>query len=236
MRLNKYLAQCGLGSRRAVESLIVSGQVTINGKVLMDLSHRVADGEEVRVNGKKAALPSQLRYYILNKPLGYLTSRGDPFEKPVIYDLLPPELQSLHYVGRLDFNSRGLILLTDDGDLTHRLLHPKFEVPRTYQVQTETPLMAAERDALRAGVEIEPEVIVRASKVRTFSDGVEITLKEGKNREIRKMLDVFGHKVIDLKRIAFAGVQLGQLPEGSFRALQSDELETLRNQIEKEDA
>ncbi len=235
MRLNKYLAQCGLGSRRAVESLIVAGRVTIAGKQILDLSRRVVDGEDVRVDGKKALLPSELRYIILNKPIGYLTSRSDPFEKPVIYDLLPEELQSLHYVGRLDFNSRGLILLTDDGDLTHKLLHPKFEIPRVYQVQTETPLMASERDALRAGVEIEPDVIVRAFKVRSNGDGIEITLKEGKNREIRKMLDVFGHKVIDLKRIAFAGVQLGHLPEGKFRSLSAAEVELLREESKIQD-
>ena len=227
LRLNKYLALCGLGSRRAVESLIRDGVVSVDGSVVTDLSRRISAGESVRVMGRPAVPPRKHVHIMFNKPAGYLCSRTDPHHRPVIYDLLPPEMLTLHYVGRLDYPSRGLLLLTTDGDMTHRLLHPSFEVPRTYRVWTQDTLQAKDLQALREGVEIAPGQLAIPTTLNPTGDHLEITLKEGKKREIRKMLEVLGHEVTDLQRIHFGGLHLGDLPEGKFRPLRAGELATL---------
>jgi 23S rRNA pseudouridine2605 synthase len=140
MRINRYLALCGFGSRRAVEDLIVGGAVKVGGEIVYDLARQIGDGEKVQVLGKPAVPPKAHEYVMLNKPKGYLCSATDPFDRPTIYRLMPEVFRKLHYVGRLDYNSRGLIMLTNDGGLTHTLLHPSREVPRTYRVWTRKPL------------------------------------------------------------------------------------------------
>ena len=222
-RLNKYLALCGFGSRRAVETLILSGQVSIGGGVITDLSRRVGKGDKVMVQGRPARPPEKHTYIMFNKPPGYLCSRSDGFGRKVIYDLMPKTHRRLHYVGRLDLQSRGLLLLTDDGDWTHGLLHPSREVPRTYLVRTHLPVTHEQAAALAKGVDIGDGEEARAVAVRQKGDAWEITLKEGKKREIRRMLEVLGHKVVDLQRIRFGGLDLGELPEGSFRPLTASE-------------
>src|SRR5690606_22976103 len=137
---NRYLALCGFGSRRAVEELVRGGAVTVDGAPVSDLSAQIGEGQKVKVNGKPAVPPREHDYVMLNKPKGYLCSAGDPFDRPTIYRLLPPAYRKLHYVGRLDYNSRGLVLLTNEGGLTHSLLHPSREIPRTYKVWTRKPL------------------------------------------------------------------------------------------------
>jgi 23S rRNA pseudouridine2605 synthase len=226
-RLNKYLALCGFGSRRSVEDLIRAGSVTIGGEVVTDLARRVTDEDKVAVNGRPARPPSEHTYILFNKPPGYLCSRSDPFGRPIIYDLLPEKYRRLHYVGRLDFQSRGLLLLTTDGDWTQGLLHPSHEVPRTYLVQTESPLSRHDADELREGVRIGPDETAKAVSVKPAEAGWEITLKEGKKREIRRMLEVLDHKVIDLQRIRFGGLELGDVPEGKFRPLNASEIARL---------
>lgn len=227
LRLNRYLALCGFGSRRGVEDLIRNGEVTVNGETATDLGRRVGEGDKVAVNGKPARPPREHVYVALNKPAGYLCSRTDPFGRPTIYDLLPQDYLRLHYVGRLDYQSRGLILLTSDGDWTQGLTHPSHEVPRTYLVQTAAPLSPRDADELVEGVLIGPEETARAVSAQPAGEGWEITLQEGKKREIRRMLEVLDHKVIDLQRIRFGGLELGKLPEGEFRLLSRAEIARL---------
>jgi 23S rRNA pseudouridine2605 synthase len=227
MRINRYLALCGFGSRRAVEDLIRGGAVTISGEIVYDLSRQIEDGEKVLVLGKAAVPPRQHEYVMLNKPKGYLCSVGDPFDRPTIYRLLPEGLRKLHYVGRLDYNSRGLILLTNDGGLTHSLLHPSQEVPRTYRVWTRKPLAKKDIKTLLSGVDIGFEHDAAAVSVTPREDHTEIVLREGKNREIRRMLEVVGYRVVDLQRIRFGALELGDMPEGKYRRLEASEIARL---------
>jgi pseudouridine synthase len=233
MRINRYLALCGFGSRRAVEDLIRGGAVTVAGEVVYDLGRQVGEGEKVAVLGKPARPPKAHEYVLLNKPKGYLCSAGDPFDRPTIYRLLPAEFRTLHYVGRLDYNSRGLVLLTNDGGLTHSLLHPSREVPRTYAVKTRKALADSDVEALLEGVDIGFERPAAAASVRHVDDHYEIVLQEGKNREIRRMLEAVGHRVVDLQRIRFGAIGLGDLPEGAWRRLTAPEIARLHGKKPK---
>jgi 23S rRNA pseudouridine2605 synthase len=227
MRINRYLALCGFGSRRAVEDLIRGGAVAVDGEIVYDLGRQIGEGQKVKVLGKPAVPPKQHEYVMLNKPKGYLCSASDPFDRPTIYRLLPPALRKLHYVGRLDYNSRGLILLTNDGGLTHSLLHPSREVPRTYRVWTRKPLASKDIKSLLKGVDIGFEADAVAVSVKAVQDHTEIVLQEGKNREIRRMLEVVGYRVVDLQRIRFGALELGDLPEGEHRRLGAAEIARL---------
>jgi 23S rRNA pseudouridine2605 synthase len=228
MRINRYLAQCGLGSRRSVEDLIHFGRVTVNG-VKPELGYSVVEGDDVQVDGKSLKPAQVFTYILFNKPNGYLCSRGDTHDRPTVYDLLPPELQSLHYVGRLDMDSRGLLFFTNDGDLTLKLTHPSQGVLRTYAVRTTKPLSEEDVLDLLGGIEVEPGVVFRAAEVApTSTGGYKLSLREGKKREIRRLLHALHHHVTDLKRIAFGGVKLGDIPEGKYRRLDEDEIATLK--------
>ncbi|HKP96773.1 MAG TPA: pseudouridine synthase [Fibrobacteria bacterium] len=227
MRINRYLALCGFGSRRAVEDLIRGGAVAVDGEIVYDLARRIGEDDKVKVLGKAAVPPREHEYVMLNKPKGYLCSASDPFERPTIYKLMPAAFRKLHYVGRLDYNSRGLILLTNEGGLTHSLLHPSREVPRTYRVWTRKPLAAKDIKRLLSGVDIGFEDEAVAVSVKAVRDHTEIVLKEGKNREIRRMLEVVGYRVVDLQRIRFGSLELGDLPEGEYRRLSASEISRL---------
>jgi 23S rRNA pseudouridine2605 synthase len=228
MRLNRFLAQSGLGSRRSVEDLIRMGRVTVNGSVA-ELGTPVNDGDRVEVDRKPVSPAEGHRYILFNKPPGYVCSRGDTHGRPTVYDLLPPEFQTLHYVGRLDLDSRGLIFFTDDGDFTLKLTHPSHGVPRVYAVRTREMLSDEDIQDLLGGIEVEPGVVFACAEVETTKTGYRLTLTEGKKREIRRLLQALGHRTIDLRRIAFGPVRLGDVPEGQWRALTEDEVETLRN-------
>jgi 23S rRNA pseudouridine2605 synthase len=228
VRLNKYLAQCGLGSRRSVEDLIRQGRVAVNGE-RAELGTPVNEGDAVSVDGKAVSAVSTHTYILFNKPPGYVCSRGDTHGRPTVYDLLPPELQNLHYVGRLDLDSRGLLFFTDDGDFTLKLTHPRQGVPRVYAVRTRHPLSEEDVQDLLGGVEVEPGVVFHCAAVEiTSAGGYRLTLTEGKKREIRRLLHALHHHVIDLKRIAFGDVRLGDVPEGKWRNLTEEEVETLK--------
>jgi 23S rRNA pseudouridine2605 synthase len=228
VRLNRYLAQSGLGSRRSVEDLIRMGRVTVNGSVA-ELGTPVNEGDRVEVD-RKPVTPAETHQYILfNKPPGYVCSRRDTHGRPTVYDLLPPEFHTLHYVGRLDLDSRGLIFFTNDGDFTLKLTHPSHGVPRVYAVRTRQPLSDEDIQNLLGGIEVEPGVVFACAEVATTQTGYRLTLTEGKKREIRRLLHALRHHVTDLKRVAFGPVRLGELPEGRWRVLTEDEVETLRN-------
>jgi 23S rRNA pseudouridine2605 synthase len=223
MRLNKYLALCGIGSRRSVEDVILAKRVAINGTVIEDLGRKVAEGDTVTVDGKQIKTPRNYTLLLFHKPPGCLCTRSDPQGRETVYDWLPTGYKSLRTVGRLDLQSRGLLLFTDDGDLAFRLTHPSYEIPRTYQVWTDRPIGPEGRKELLAGVDLGEGEIGKARTVKIDEEKTEITLLEGKNREIRRMMEAINRRVRDLKRISFGPLVIDDLPSGEFRILSEQE-------------
>lgn len=235
MRINKYLSLCGVASRRASDALIRDGKVQVNGKILEEPGLEVGDGDEVRVEGKLVRPPRKKKIILFHKPAGCVCSADDPQGRSTVYDYLPPEYRSMKYIGRLDLQSRGLLLFSDDGDLIYRLTHPKFEVPRSYFVWTTRPLSRSDAERLVDGVEIgeneRGEIETGHAEEIFFDEGFfELVLCEGKNREIRRMLEAVGYTIRDLKRVTYAGISLGNLGPGEFRELSPAEEKILRSQ------
>lgn len=233
-RLNKYLAHSGLGSRRHVEEIIRAGRVSIDGKVVKDLSTRVGPDQVVSVDGEPIAA-EKFVYWMVNKPRGYLSTNYDPSGRPRVVDLVPEVPQRLYTVGRLDEDSEGLVLLTNDGDLAHRLMHPRFGIDKTYLVQVAGVPKRDDINKLLKGVWIS-EGHVKASGVRIVrkqgqSAWLQIVLKEGKNREIRRMLARLEHKVMRLKRIAVGPLLLRSVGAGKARPLTTREVRRLRDAV-----
>lgn len=240
MRLAKYLAHAGVASRRASERLIAEGRVTVAGEVVYDPAKDV-DGSSVEmcVDGEQLRAPPKRAVYALHKPVGVLSTAHDPFDRPVVVSLVPDERRRLYPVGRLDLDSSGLILLTDDGALAHALTHPSFEVEKTYRVLVGGGRLGAqELRVLRQGVELEDGRTAPA-KVRRLQEAdrrsrpadrelLEITIHEGRNRQVRRMCDAVGHPVLSLQRVAFGSVALGDLGPGAHRLLGKSEVEALR--------
>lgn len=225
MRLQKFLAGAGVASRRACEELITSGRVRVDGRVVTRLGTRVdPESARVEVDGRRVEL-KPARWMALHKPPGYGCTRRDPAGRPTIYELLPSDAHHLPHVGRLDFMSEGLILLSNEGDLAHRLLHPSAEVARTYVVELAGPAAADLPARLEAGVTLSdgPARARRARWVRrrgaTRTPTVEIVLAEGRNREIRRMLARFEVPIQRLRRISFGPIELGALAAGASRDL-----------------
>ena len=234
MRLNKYLARCGFGSRRSVEELIRDGRVSVDGRTAVDLSVRVEGETVVRVDGRKAVLPARARVVRFHKPARVLCSARDPHGRRTIYDLLPRELSGLRYVGRLDWETRGLLLLTDDGDLARALTLPENRVERLYRVRLDREIRDEEAATVAAGMFLPAEAGYRAHAVRTRpceiavrGDEAELLLTEGKNREIRRMFAALGMEVLDLQRLSYGPVRLGDLPEGEWADVPPEEVERL---------
>jgi 23S rRNA pseudouridine2605 synthase len=224
MRLNKYLAVCGVASRRQADRLIAEGRVSINDTIINEMGVRVEPGDIVLVDGEPIEAPQSYTVIAMHKPPGYLCTREDPFGRPTVYDLLPPELQNLPYVGRLDLQSRGLLLFTDDGELAFRLTHPSYDIPRQYAVWLDRDLSSADMQAIENGLELEDGEQLREAKVKKKSKHAEITLQEGKNREIRRMMSTLGYEIRDLKRFAYAGIHIDGLGRGKWRKLNEEEL------------
>jgi 23S rRNA pseudouridine2605 synthase len=230
-RLNKFLAHAGFGSRRQVEELVRDGRVSVDGETVHELGIKVEPGQKIAVDGQLVR-PEKPAYWIVNKPRGVLCTNYDPAGRRRVIDLVPQISQRVYTVGRLDEASAGLILLTNDGDLAYRLMHPRFGVEKTYLVQVAGRPSPADLRQLLEGVWIS-EGRVRAKKVKRLksqgdSTWVRIVLNEGKNREIRRMLARLHHKVLSLKRVAFGPVPLGSLASGKARRLKMDEVEALR--------
>ncbi len=230
-RINKFLAHAGLGSRRHVEDLIRAGRVSVEGEVVRALSTRVAPGQTVAVDGIPIRVEKPA-YWLVNKPRGYLSTNHDPAGRPRAIDLVPHVSQRVYTVGRLDEESEGLLLLTNDGDLAHRLMHPRFGVEKTYLVQVAGSPTRDDLLQLLKGVWL-AEGHVRARSVRRLnrqgaSTWLRIVLCEGKNREIRRMLAKLHHKVLRLRRLAIGPVELGHLAPGKSRPLAPAELKSLQ--------
>ena len=233
MRINKYIASCGITSRRKADQLILDGRVAVNDVIMREPGYDVKQGEEVTCDGIRIAPERDKIYILLNKPLGYVTTTSDDRGRPTVLDLVQDEDRRIFPVGRLDYNTSGLILMTNDGDLAYKMTHPKHELIKTYRVKC-TGLISAERIAkLRSGVDIGGYVTSKAyvKLIRTFGNSslVEIKIHEGKNRQIRKMFSAVGNKVIDLERIAIGTIHIGHLKQGHYRKLKRDEINYLKS-------
>lgn len=227
VRLQKYLSQAGVASRRSSEELILAGRVTINGRTASELGVRVQPGDDVRVDGRRVR-PAAEKWFALHKPRGYLSTRSDPEGRSTLYDLLPPPMRRLFYVGRLDFDSEGLVLLTNDGDTAHRLMHPRYGVDREYDVQLDADVDDDVLEKLRRGVELE-DGRARARAVRRRGGRrVLLTLREGRKREVRRMFAEFGYRVQRLRRVRYGPIRLGDLEPGEWRELEPREVAALR--------
>lgn len=226
MRINKYLAACGVASRRECDNLIESGVVLINGKPA-SIGADVKDDDKVTVNGNSVS-PKKNEYYILNKPKGYLSTVRDDKGRKTVMDLMPQGIGRIYPVGRLDYDSEGLLILTTDGELAQHLTHPSNEVPKTYLVKIEGTITEAGLNPIRSGIDIGGYVtkkckahIVETNKAYTK---IHVTITEGKNREVRKMFEAIGREVTLLKRIKVGELTLRGLDRGAYRKLTREEV------------
>ena len=230
MRINKYLASTGIASRRKAEAYVLAGRVSVNGKVIDSLAFDVEKKDVVMVDGKPVA-EKQLVYIMLHKPKGYITSLKDDKGRKTVMDLLPAEYKNLKPVGRLDYDTEGLLLLTNDGDLANRLTDPNVEITKTYMVKIEGKISEGQLAVMRAGVVIDG-VRLKKCKAKVTEQGenfikLEVKITEGKNRQIRKMFDAVGVNVSFLKRTAIEELKLGGLTRGKCRELHQNEIEYL---------
>jgi 23S rRNA pseudouridine2605 synthase len=229
MRLAKFLAHAGVASRRASEQLVFDGRVTMGGEVVRDPARDVDGSEGIEVDGKPArSWKGERAVYAVNKPAGVVSTAADTHGRKTVVSLVP-SARRLYPVGRLDADTTGLILLTDDGPLAHRLTHPSFEVPRTYRAKVRrAPVRGPALEALRSGVELDDGVTAPARVRRLAPDLVEITIREGRKRQVRRMFDAVGHPVAALERVSFGPLGLKGLEPGAHRRLTAAEIERLR--------
>ena len=233
MRINKYIAQAGVSSRRGAEKLITDGKIKLTGKVVTDLATDInIDNDVVMYDGKKLKITNHFTYVMFYKPKGCVTTASDEQGRKTIYDYIDITDKRLFPVGRLDYNSEGLLLLTNDGDMAFKLTHPSNEVPKTYLVKVEGELKENELNTLRCGVMLDGTLTKRCKlKLKEFDGKIssfEMTIFEGRNRQIRRMFEAIGKEVIFLKRIAIGDVRLGGLSRGKTRFLNDKEIEFLR--------
>jgi pseudouridine synthase len=238
MRLNRYLAVCGVSSRRRAERLISEGRVEVNGEPVGDPATPVEPGRDrVRVDGRPVSLPERHTYLLLHKPPGTVSTAEDPEGRPKVTDLVPPEPR-VFPVGRLDLDTSGALLLTDDGDLAHRLLHPRYEIEKEYDILVEGAVTDETVRALRRGIQLEDEprptapAVVEIRKRRAHRTRLTMILHEGRKRQVRRMLERVGHLVVSLRRVRIGPVALGDLAEGTYRTLQSEEVAALRRTVQ----
>jgi 23S rRNA pseudouridine2605 synthase len=228
MRLGKFLAHAGVASRRAAEQIVFAGRVTVGGEVVRDPARDVGEQDAIAVDGRGVSLERRRLVYALNKPAGYVSTVKDPQGRPTVVSLVSSR-ERLYPVGRLDADTTGLLLLTNDGELAHQLTHPSFEVPRVYRAQVRNgPVHEQALRRLREGVTLEDGVTAPARARRLAPDRVEIVLHEGRKRQVRRMLDAVGHPAVRLERVAFGPLRLGELPLGKHRLLKAAEVEQLR--------
>ena len=229
MRLAKFLAHAGVASRRAAEDVVRAGRVTVGGERVTDPARDVDEDSGVEVDGRPLAGAEERVVFALHKPAGFVSTARDTHGRPTVLDLVPAAGRRLYPVGRLDADSTALILLTNDGELAHRLTHPSFEVPRTYRARVaHPPVGEAALRALREGVELDDGPTAPARVRRLAPDVLELTLHEGRNRQVRRMAEAVGHPVRALQRVRFGPLRLEGLSEGAARRLSAAEAERLR--------
>jgi len=236
IRLNKFLAQAGVASRREVDRMITEGKIKVNGQVVQVLGSKIDETkDEVEVDGKKVKREEGQVYLMLNKPPGYLVTFKDRFQRPTIKQLLPSLGKRYFPVGRLDYDSDGLLLLMNDGELAFRLTHPRFKVGKVYLVKVKGEPEPSKLLRLKKGIYLDGKktapakiAIVSKSSKKTL---LKIEIYEGRKREVKKMFKTVGHEVLQLKRISFGGVRLGELKTGKWRFLTQKEIDILKKKV-----
>ncbi len=229
MRLNRFLAAAGLGSRRYCDELVGAGRVTINGKVCTNFSAQPGARDHVKVDGKLVHAAPALTI-MLNKPAGFVSSRRDSHARDTVFDLLPEKFSRLFTVGRLDAQTQGLLLLTNDGDLAQQLTHPRFKVDKEYQVTLDRPWDPALAPKLERGILLDGQR-AKIAWLRPLSPTrLLVILRQGINRQIRRMFEAVGYRIKDLVRVRVANLRLGDLPSGHWRVLKQRELKALHSQ------
>ena len=230
MRINKYLASTGLASRRKAEEFVSSGRITVNGKPMTSLSYDVQEKDKVCLDGKPIC-PQKFMYLMMHKPKGYITTTKDEKSRKTVMDLVPTEYNGVKPVGRLDWDTEGLLLLTNDGDLANKLTSPRSEIQKTYMVKIEGKIAESQLAVMRAGVVIDG-VRLKKCKAQVTEQGenytkIQVKITKRKNRQIRKMFDAVGVNVCFLKRVAIEDLKLGGLSRGEVRELRPDEINYL---------
>ncbi len=237
-RLQKVMAQAGIASRRHAEQMILEGRVQVNGEKIVTLGTKVLPKDKISVDGRVIKLRETFEYYLLHKPRGYITSAKDPQGRRTVMDLLQKVKQRVYPVGRLDYDTSGLLVLTNDGELAYRLMHPSYGVEKTYQVEVQGAVPLQDLHRLEKGIELEDgktapaQVRVITRRGQGSLQRLEITIHEGRNRQVRRMFEAVGFPVITLKRIRFGPLQLdSELSMGSYRTLTSKEIQQLRQAV-----
>ena len=233
IRLQKYLAMCGIASRRSAEKVILEGRVAVNGEIITEMGVQVAENSDtVTVDGLIIHPEEEKHYIAYNKPIGEVTTVSDPEGRATVMDKFLDYPVRLFPVGRLDYDSEGLLLLTNDGDMMNRVLHPSHEVIKTYWTKMSNHVSPEEIRALRKGVMVDGKLTspatVRLIRENTFDTVLLIGIHEGRNRQVRKMAEAIGHKVVSLRRVGFGPVSLGDLPTGMWRPLTKEEIFSLK--------
>jgi len=232
LRINQFLAQCGLGSRRHVEDLVLKGRITVNGQPCKKLSTQVdPNRDDVLLDGKLLRLPRERIFIMMNKPTGYVVTASDEFGRKTVFDLLPKFPAPIHAIGRLDKDTEGLLLFTSEGDLTQKLLHPSRKVEKTYKVTCAGRIDREQLEALRKGVKLSDGPTQPARVCITMRDDnhtvLRFTITEGRNRQVRRMIEAVGSSVTSLKRLQVGPIKLDRLPVGMWRPLMPREVEQL---------
>ncbi len=236
MRLNKFLAKTGIASRRAADLLLVQGRIAVNGEIVTTPGSVVDEAvDEITFDGKLVTLPEEFVYVLLNKPVGYLVTCRDDFKRPIVLDLIRKYKRLVRPVGRLDLDSSGLLLLTNDGELAFRLAHPRYKIDKKYLVKCEGFVSDDEMERLRDGIELDDgstwpakvELISRSKNSSRFH----ITIHEGRKRQVRRMCQVIGHSTITLRRVEYGCINLSNLKAGEYRLLKKAEVGILRTSV-----
>lgn len=231
IRLQKYLAECGVASRRKAEELISQGRVSVNGILVTEMGCKVSFADRVEVDGKAVSPENAKVYILLNKPVGYVTTAKDQFARKTVLDLIEGIDERIYPVGRLDYDTSGLLLLTNDGEFTYRLTHPKHELTKIYIADVKGVPTEVELERFKKGLKIE-DYFTSPANIKILEDYksgaiIEVRIHEGRNRQVRKMCEAIGHEVKKLKRVAMGRLELGSLQEGNWRFLSQDELKLL---------
>lgn len=228
MRINKYIAKSGVASRRKADELIEQGKISVNGKILTSLGYDVKDYDIVKFEDKIIKPIQDKYYFMLNKPIGYASTHSRKFDDKIIFDLIDIDTK-LFSIGRLDKDSRGLILITNDGDIYNNVIHPRNEIFKKYIIKIDKDFDISDKKKIETGVDI-GDYITNPSKIKIIDKKtLQIEINEGKNRQIRRMFEAYNYEVIDLNRISIGDIKLGDLPIGSFRDLSKKEIDYLKN-------
>ncbi|MBE7062790.1 MAG: rRNA pseudouridine synthase [Clostridia bacterium] len=231
MRINKFIAAAGVCSRRKADELIAQGRVFVNGARVTEPGLDIAENDTVAVDGEKIGAAEKKQYIVLHKPDGFVTTMDDPFGRPTVMDLVTDVPARVFPVGRLDYHTEGLLILTNDGDFANHLMHPRNAIYKTYIAHVPGFPTLGKLAALRRGIQLEDGKTApcKVTVIRQYPDGVDISIsiREGKNRQVRRMIEAIGHKVTRLVRVSVGNVQLGHLPKGKWRHMTPREIEEI---------